>query len=78
MMQDFLDEKELFYGIDNPALVTTEEQFEIYGQIINLHLQRHQIEQVRDAFAQFAAQAQKQPPEDPVHETVRGFAARLY
>lgn len=57
--------------------VTTEEQFEIYALIIDLHLQRHQVEVARNGLAQFAEQTQTKPPEDPVHDAVRDAEARV-
>lgn len=57
--------------------VTTEEQFEIYTLCIDLYLRRHQVEIATIILAQFFAQAQMRPTEDPVHDMVRDAAARI-
>jgi cell wall assembly regulator SMI1 len=57
--------------------ITTEEQFEIYTICIDLYLQRRQVEAATIILAQFFAQTQTRPPEDPVHDMVRDVAARV-
>jgi cell wall assembly regulator SMI1 len=57
--------------------VTTEEQFEIYTLCIDLYLLRRQVEAATLILAQFFAQTQTRPPEDPVHDMVRDAAARI-
>ncbi|MDQ6660084.1 MAG: SMI1/KNR4 family protein [Chloroflexota bacterium] len=54
-----------------------EERFEIYALLLYLLLQQQLVEQAREVFAQFRAEAQQRLPEDPVQETVRSWAARL-
>lgn len=61
----------------NKGWFTAEERFALYGLVIDLHFQQQQIGQARVALAHLAAEAQKRPPEDPVHETVRYWATKL-
>jgi hypothetical protein len=62
---------------ENKTWFTAEEQFEIYALFIDLRLRQQQLEQAKLALTQLTVEAQKRPPEDPVHETVRYWTTRL-
>jgi cell wall assembly regulator SMI1 len=61
----------------NETRFTAEEQFEIYALFTDVYLRQQQREQAKLVLAQFAAEARKRPPKDPVHEMVRYWTTRL-